>query len=96
MYAMNELSMLSLTQANFIIKLLNAGGVGFAEGKIEGGAIKELSKKGWIEPFGRVRRQIRWRLVKGFSLTEENYIKSLCDYDPKNMVQTFPVNGTKG
>ncbi|MBU4397070.1 hypothetical protein KKC08_02815 [Patescibacteria group bacterium] len=39
--------------------------MGFAEGRDEGGSVKELYKKGFLEPTGRDRRRIRWRLVSG-------------------------------
>lgn len=37
--------------------------MGFADGRGEGGSIKELYKKGLVEPTGRVGRRVRWRLV---------------------------------
>lgn len=37
--------------------------MGFAEGKDGGGSIKELHRKGLIEPAGKIGRRIRWKLV---------------------------------
>lgn len=49
-----------------LIRLWNSPDkIGFAEGRAEGGSIKELDKKGLVEPAGRVGRRIRWKLVTG-------------------------------
>ena len=37
--------------------------MGFAEGRGEGGSIKELYKKSLVEPAGRVGRRVRWKLI---------------------------------
>ncbi|MBI4215715.1 MAG: hypothetical protein HY602_03245 [Parcubacteria group bacterium] len=47
--------------------------MGFAEGRDEGGSVKELYKKGLVEPAGRVGRRIRWRLTSG-KLKEEDVV----------------------
>ena len=39
--------------------------MGFAEGRSEGGSIKELSKQGFVRAAGKVGRKIRWKLVEG-------------------------------
>lgn len=63
---MNDINRLPLTQMRLLIRLWNAPDkIGFAEGRGEGGSIKELSNKGIIEPAGKVGRRIRWKLVEG-------------------------------
>ncbi len=63
---MNDINRLPLTQMKLLIRLWNSPDkIGFAEGRAEGGSIKELGKTGFIEPAGRVGRRIRWKLVSG-------------------------------
>lgn len=39
--------------------------MGFAEGRAEGGSIKDLHEKGFVKPFGKIDRRIRWQLERG-------------------------------
>lgn len=55
-----------LVQMKILLRLWdNPEKMGFAEGRDEGGSVKELYKKGLIEPTGKVGRKIRWKLVEG-------------------------------
>ncbi len=65
--AVEELKKLPLGQAKFLLKLIKNEGICFAESKSEGGSAKELLRKKWIEPLGKISRRIRWRLIKDFS-----------------------------
>jgi putative AlgH/UPF0301 family transcriptional regulator len=47
--------------------------MGFAEGRDEGGSVKELYKKRLVEPTGKVGRRIRWKLIGG-KLKEEDVV----------------------
>ena len=80
--AMDSLQLLPIKQAAFIVKLLNQGGIGFAEGRSEGSTAKDLRKRGWIEPFGRTDRRVRWKLNKIFSQQETQLLRALSDTDP--------------
>lgn len=51
----------------------NSEKMGFAEGRDEGGSVKELYKQGLVEPAGKVGRRIRWRLVSD-KLEEEDVV----------------------
>ena len=52
-----------LNQSKLLIKFWDyPNKTGFAEGKSEGGSIKELLAKGYVTPAGRVGRRIRWRI----------------------------------
>lgn len=76
----NDLRLLPIAQAKFLLKLMNdKNGLAFADGKAEGGVVKELVKKGWVVPFGRVGKQTRWKLVRHFPPAELEYIHSLCE-----------------
>src|SRR3990167_11518814 len=60
---MNDINRLPLNQMKLLIRLWNAPDkIGFAEGRGEGGSIKELSNKGFVEAAGKVGRRIRWKL----------------------------------
>lgn len=55
-----------LSQMKILMRLWdNPEKMGFAEGRDEGGSVKELYKQGLVEPSGRVGRRIRWKLVSG-------------------------------
>ena len=61
---MEQISRLPLTQIRILLRLHDAPGqLGFVEGREEGGSVKELNRKGYIVPAGKVGRRIRWRLV---------------------------------
>src|SRR3989344_3571974 len=61
---MKDLNLLPLTQMRLLIRLWNNHDkMGFAEGRGEGGSIKELYKKSLVEPAGRVGRRVRWKLI---------------------------------
>jgi len=60
-----DIRFMSVSQMEFILKLYDSPlARGFAEGKAEGGIAKEVYRKGYIEPAGKVGRRIRWQLVK--------------------------------
>src|SRR3989338_11634848 len=55
-----------LSQMRILLRLWeNPEQMGFAEGRDEGGSVKELYRQGLVEPAGKEGRRIRWRLVKG-------------------------------
>lgn len=63
-----------LAQMKILLRLWDSpDNMGFVEGRDEGGSIKELYQKGFVEPAGRVKRRIRWKLVSG-KLKEEDIV----------------------
>ena len=61
---MRDINRLPLAQMRILLRLWNSPNkMGFAEGREEGGSVKELSRKGLVEPAGKVGRRIRWKLV---------------------------------
>lgn len=75
---MNDFSLWPLGQIKFLIKIVESpDNLALAEGKSEGGSSKELKKKGFIIPYGRVGRVIRWRLVKPVSQKEIIELKEM-------------------
>lgn len=63
-----------LAQMKILLRLWDSpDNMGFVEGRDEGGSVKELYQKGLVEPTGRVKRRIRWKLVSG-KLKEEDII----------------------
>lgn len=61
-----QIERLPLVQMKIILRLWDAPDrMGFAEGRTEGGSVKELFNKGLIKPAGKVGRRIRWVLVEG-------------------------------
>lgn len=48
----------------------------FAEGREEGGSIKELYRRGFVEPAGKIDRRIRWKLVEN-KLSRQEIVKML-------------------
>lgn len=76
--SMEDFSRLSLTQAKLLIKLVESSDhTAFAEGKSEGGSAKELFLKGYVKPFGKVGRRVRWKLIKPISKKELEFLKDL-------------------
>ena len=73
-----DFTLLPLGQARFLLKIIeNSNNMAVAEGKSEGGSAKELHIKGYITPFGRVGRRIRWKLAKPLSKNEIDFLKAL-------------------
>lgn len=71
---MINLNRFPLAQMKILLRFWkNPDKMGFAEGRDEGGSVKELYKKGLIEPAGKERRRIRWKLIIG-NLNEEDII----------------------
>jgi hypothetical protein len=69
-----EIERLPLVQMKILLRLWDTpDNMGFAEGRAEGGSVKELYKKGLIKPAGKVGRRIRWALVEG-KLTERDIV----------------------
>ncbi|MBI2621182.1 MAG: hypothetical protein HYW63_00860 [Candidatus Levybacteria bacterium] len=63
---MHDINRLPLSQIKLLLRFWNnPNKIGFAEGREEGGSVKELNKKGLIEPAGKIGRRVRWRLVTG-------------------------------
>jgi len=63
---MKDINRLPLIQMKILMRLWhNPEKMGFAEGREEGGSVKELNKKGLVKPAGKVGRKIRWKLVSG-------------------------------
>lgn len=63
---MIEFNKFPVAQMKILLRLWDSPEkMGFAEGRDEGGSVKELYKKGLVEPAGKVRRRIRWKLVSG-------------------------------
>lgn len=75
---MNDFSLWPLGQIKFLLKIVeNSDHLATANGKSEGGSSKELKKKGYIVPFGRVGRAIRWKLIKPVSQKEILELKEM-------------------
>ena len=63
-----------LVQMKILLRLWDSPDkMGFAEGRDEGGSVKELYKKGLVGPAGKFRRRIRWKLVSN-KLKEEDIV----------------------
>src|SRR3989344_4517744 len=79
-------SRLSLVQAKILLRLWDSpDGMGFADGRDEGGSIKELAKKELVEASGMVGRRIRWRLVKSkLGERDINSLRKLLSNDYSN------------
>lgn len=61
---MHDINRLPIAQMNILLRLWNSPNkMGFAEGREEGGSLKELNRKGLVEPAGKVGRKIRWKLA---------------------------------
>lgn len=89
---MKNLSLLPIGQAEFLNKLINNDGLAIAEGKNEGATALQLYRKGWIEPFGKAGRQIRWRMKEFFSNQEKKYLVDLCSVST-NMTNAKEITG---
>ena len=64
--------------ARFLLKVYNGPDMtGFAEGKGEGSSAKFLSELGYLAKFGRIRRRVRWKLVKPLSQEDVNFLRQL-------------------
>ena len=75
---MSDFSLWPLGQIKFLLKIVESPNhLAIANGKSEGGSCKELKKKGFIIPFGRVGRAIRWKLVKPVSQKETFELKEM-------------------
>lgn len=75
---MNDFSLWPLGQINFLLKIVESPNhLILANGKSEGGSSKELKKKGYIIPFGRVGRAIRWKLIKPVSQKEITELREM-------------------
>jgi len=62
---MENISRMPIKQMRLIIKLWDSPDkMGFADGKSEGGTVKELYKKGFVTPAGRFDRRLRWKIVE--------------------------------
>jgi hypothetical protein len=71
---MIDYSKFPLAQMKILLRFWDSpDNIGFAEGREEGGSVKELYKKGLVEPTGKVGRRIRWRMVSG-KLKEEDVV----------------------
>jgi hypothetical protein len=71
---MIDLGKFPLSQMKILLRLWDSPDkMGFAEGRDEGGSVKELYKQGLVEPTGKVGRRIRWKLVDG-KLTVEDIV----------------------
>lgn len=68
---MIDLSTFSIDQAKFLLKVIDSPNhMSVATGKSEGSIAKQVKNHGYIEPYGKIKRQIRWRLVKPISPEE--------------------------
>lgn len=75
---MEDFTLWPLGQIKFLLKVIeSSNNMAFAEGKSEGGSSKELHMKGYISPFGRVGRRIRWKLTKPLSKNDIKLLKEL-------------------
>lgn len=75
---MNDFSLWPLGQIRLLLKIVESPDyLTLAMGKSEGGSSKELKKKGYIIPYGRVGRSIRWKLNKPVSQKEILELKEM-------------------
>lgn len=75
---MEDFSRLPIIQARLLVKLAESpDNTTVAEGKSEGGSAKELLLKGFVKPFGKVGRRVRWKLIKAISANELKFLKEL-------------------
>jgi len=71
-----DINRLPLVQVKILLRILDdPNHMGFAEGRDEGGSIKELNNKGLVQAAGKVGRRIRWKLV--INKLKDEDIKSL-------------------
>ena len=67
-----------INSARFLLKVYNGPEMtAFAEGKGEGSTAKYLAELGYITKFGRIRRRVRWKLVKPLSQEDVNFLRQL-------------------
>ena len=67
-------------QIKFLLKLVDSpDNTATAESKSEGGSCKELKRKGYIVPFGKIGRSIRWKLIKPVSKKETDKLREMVE-----------------
>jgi hypothetical protein len=76
---MTDFSKFPIAQMKILLRLWDsADKMGFAEGRDEGGSVKELYRGGFVTPAGKVGRRIRWKLVGGkLSSTDISFMRRL-------------------
>jgi len=58
-----EISLMSLSQIRLFLKIWGAPGRRtIVSGKGEGGTVKELYRKNYVRPTGRIARSVRWAI----------------------------------
>lgn len=82
-----DIQTMSLKQMELILKFWDSPGrAGIVKGKVGGAVAKELHKKGYIIPAGKIGRNIRWQLIEDrFSKKDISLMRWVVAFGPVNI-----------